>query len=44
MHIDIDPDSSTAPFDQLRLQIIEQVRTGRLIAGTKIPTDRKSVV
>ncbi|WP_082359854.1 GntR family transcriptional regulator [Rhodococcus opacus] len=38
--IDIDPDSSTAPFDQLRLQIIEQVRSGQLIAGTKIPTVR----
>lgn len=40
MQINIDPDSSTAPFDQLRLQIIEQVRSGVLIAGTKIPTVR----
>ncbi|MCQ4118261.1 GntR family transcriptional regulator [Rhodococcus tibetensis] len=44
VHIDIDPDSPTAPFDQLRLQIIEQVRTGRLIAGTKIPTVRALAV
>ncbi|MDV7083312.1 GntR family transcriptional regulator [Rhodococcus sp. IEGM 248] len=42
--IDIDPDSSTAPFDQLRLQIIEQVRSGQLIAGTKIPTVRALAV
>lgn len=40
MHIDLDPDSPTAPFDQVRLQIIEQVRSGQLIAGTKIPTVR----
>jgi DNA-binding transcriptional regulator YhcF (GntR family) len=44
VHIDIDPDSSTAPFDQLRLQIIEQVRSGQLIAGTKIPTVRALAV
>lgn len=44
MHIDIDHDSSTAPFDQLRLQIIEQVRSGQLIAGTKIPTVRALAV
>lgn len=44
MDIDIDPDSSTAPFDQLRLQIIEQVRSGQLIAGTKIPTVRALAV
>ncbi|MEN0135947.1 MAG: GntR family transcriptional regulator [Rhodococcus sp. (in: high G+C Gram-positive bacteria)] len=42
--IDIDPHSSTAPFDQLRLQIIEQVRSGQLIAGTKIPTVRALAV
>lgn len=40
MRIDIDPDSSTAPFEQLKLQILEQVRDGRLIAGTKLPTVR----
>ncbi|TSD45980.1 GntR family transcriptional regulator [Rhodococcus sp. KBS0724] len=36
----IDHDSSVAPYDQLRQQIIEQVQTGGLIAGAKIPTVR----
>ncbi|NLG56484.1 MAG: GntR family transcriptional regulator [Rhodococcus sp.] len=40
MDIQIDPGSPHAPYDQDRLQIIEQVRDGRLIAGTKIPTVR----
>ncbi|MFF0815998.1 GntR family transcriptional regulator [Rhodococcus sp. NPDC003318] len=40
MRIVIDSDSSTAPFEQLKLQILEQVRDGRLIAGTKLPTVR----
>lgn len=40
MRIDIDPDSSTPPFEQVKLQILEQVRDGTLIAGTKLPTVR----
>lgn len=40
MRIDIDPSSSTPPFEQIKLQILEQVRDGRLIAGTKLPTVR----
>ncbi|QNG17859.1 GntR family transcriptional regulator [Rhodococcus triatomae] len=40
MDIQIDPSAPQAPFDQLRLQIIAQVRGGQLIAGTKIPTVR----
>ena len=40
MRIDIDPESSTAPFEQVKLQILDQVRDGRLIAGTKLPTVR----
>lgn len=36
----IDHDSSIAPYDQLRQQIIEQVQAGGLIAGAKIPTVR----
>ena len=40
MKIAIEHDSSTAPYDQLRQQIIEQVHGGGLIAGTKIPTVR----
>ncbi|EOM77595.1 GntR family transcriptional regulator [Rhodococcus rhodnii] len=40
MRIAIDPNSTVPPFDQLRLQIIAHVRSGDLIAGTKIPTVR----
>ncbi|NLU82650.1 GntR family transcriptional regulator [Rhodococcus sp. HNM0569] len=40
MRIDIDPSSSVAPYDQLKLHILGEVRSGRLIAGTKIPTVR----
>lgn len=40
MKIVIDHNSATAPYDQLRQQIIEQVHSGDLIAGTKIPTVR----
>ncbi|MFC7448696.1 GntR family transcriptional regulator [Rhodococcus daqingensis] len=40
MRIDIDPHSSTAPYEQLRLQILDRVRRGELIAGTKLPTVR----
>jgi DNA-binding transcriptional regulator YhcF (GntR family) len=29
-----------APYEQLRLQLIAQVRSGELVAGTKIPTVR----
>jgi DNA-binding transcriptional regulator YhcF (GntR family) len=37
----IDPTSSVAPFEQLRTQILDAVRTGGLAAGTKLPTVRK---
>ncbi|MGC0362749.1 DNA-binding transcriptional regulator YhcF (GntR family) [Rhodococcus sp. 27YEA15] len=40
MKIVIDHDSTVAPYDQLRQQVIEQVHGGGLIAGTKIPTVR----
>ncbi|MFE3293186.1 GntR family transcriptional regulator [Rhodococcus sp. NPDC059234] len=40
MRIVIDPDSPTAPFEQLKRQVLEQVRGGTLIAGTKLPTVR----
>ena len=40
--IHIDHDSpATPPFEQLRRAVIEQVRRGHLVAGTKIPTVRK---
>jgi DNA-binding transcriptional regulator YhcF (GntR family) len=36
----ISHESAVPPYEQLRLAVIEQVRTGDLIAGTKIPTVR----
>jgi DNA-binding transcriptional regulator YhcF (GntR family) len=37
----VDPDGARPLFDQLRLQIIEGVRDGRLPAGTRLPTVRE---
>ncbi|WP_341807728.1 GntR family transcriptional regulator [Labedella endophytica] len=37
----VDPTSGVAPFEQLRAQILEAVRTGGLASGTKLPTVRK---
>ena len=36
----VDPTSSTALFDQLRVAVIDAVRDGRLPAGTRLPTVR----
>lgn len=36
----ISHESAVPPYEQLRLAVIEQVRAGDLIAGTKIPTVR----
>ncbi|WP_157155025.1 GntR family transcriptional regulator [Diaminobutyricimonas sp. LJ205] len=41
MIISIDAKSATPPFEQLRLQVIEQVRAGTLAAGTRLPTVRR---
>ena len=37
----IDPRSATPPFEQLRVQLREQVRSGELSAGTRLPTVRR---
>ena len=37
----IDQRSATPPFEQLRLQLLEQVRSGELVAGAKLPTVRR---
>lgn len=37
----IDPKSPTPPFEQLRIQFIEQVRSGELAPGAKLPTVRR---
>jgi DNA-binding transcriptional regulator YhcF (GntR family) len=37
----VDPESSVTLYEQLRTQIVEQVKNGELIVGTKLPTVRK---
>ncbi|BDZ49246.1 GntR family transcriptional regulator [Frondihabitans sucicola] len=39
--ITLDPRSATPPFEQLRVQIAEQVRRGSLAAGERLPTVRR---
>jgi DNA-binding transcriptional regulator YhcF (GntR family) len=39
--ITLDPRSATPPFEQLRVQIAEQVREGVLAAGERLPTVRR---
>ncbi|MFD9542076.1 GntR family transcriptional regulator [Streptomyces sp. NPDC060022] len=38
--IAIDPDSATAPYEQLRTQLSEQARSGALPVGYRLPTVR----
>jgi DNA-binding transcriptional regulator YhcF (GntR family) len=39
--ITLDPQSSTPPYEQIRVQIAAQVHDGRLPTGTRLPTVRK---
>jgi DNA-binding transcriptional regulator YhcF (GntR family) len=39
--IAIDSRSATPPYEQLRVQLIEQVQSAELAAGTRLPTVRK---
>jgi DNA-binding transcriptional regulator YhcF (GntR family) len=39
--ISIDSRSATPPYEQLRLQFMDEVQSGTLAAGTRIPTVRK---
>lgn len=41
MMIVIDPRSAVPPFEQLRVQLLEQVNSGELAAGAKLPTVRR---
>lgn len=36
----VDAASSAAPYEQLRLQVLDAVRDGALVAGAKLPTVR----
>ena len=38
MDIAVDANDSVAPYEQIRVQIADQVRTGRLASGTRLPT------
>ncbi|NLV78926.1 MAG: GntR family transcriptional regulator [Rhodococcus sp.] len=40
LDIVIDQDSPVPPFEQIRRRIVELVRDGHVIAGTKLPTVR----
>jgi DNA-binding transcriptional regulator YhcF (GntR family) len=37
----VDARSATPPFEQIRMQVIEAVRTGSLVPGDKLPTVRR---
>jgi DNA-binding transcriptional regulator YhcF (GntR family) len=41
LNLTIDPVSATAPFEQIRVQLMEAVRTGVLVPGDKLPTVRR---
>jgi DNA-binding transcriptional regulator YhcF (GntR family) len=41
LHLTVDADAGTAPFEQVRTQIAAAVAEGRLDAGTKLPTVRQ---
>jgi len=41
MMLRVDPRSAVPPFEQLRVQLLEQVQTGALAAGAKLPTVRR---
>ncbi|MFI5528121.1 GntR family transcriptional regulator [Kitasatospora sp. NPDC051853] len=40
MQLSVDHQSATPPYEQVRLQIAEQARSGALAAGLKLPTVR----
>ena len=37
----IDPRSAVPPFEQLRVQLLEEVQSGTLVFGAKLPTVRR---
>ena len=39
--ITLDPRSAVPPFEQLRVQLVEQIRSGELAAGARLPTVRR---
>jgi DNA-binding transcriptional regulator YhcF (GntR family) len=41
MLIQLDRESPVPPFEQIRLQILDQIASGSLVAGTRLPTVRR---
>lgn len=41
MKITLDPESRVTLYEQLHSQVVEQITSGELIAGTKLPTVRQ---
>lgn len=41
MMLVVDPRSATPPFEQVKQQLLAQMRSGELAAGTKLPTVRR---
>lgn len=39
--ISIDTSSATPPFEQLRVQLMDQIKSGQLAGGARLPTVRK---
>lgn len=39
--LQVDTASAVPPFEQLRLQLLEQIRSGSLAAGERLPTVRR---
>lgn len=39
--ISVDPASAVPPYEQIRAQVADQARAGRLLAGTRLPTVRR---
>ncbi|WP_448002347.1 GntR family transcriptional regulator [Agromyces bauzanensis] len=40
MRFTIAPETGTPPYEQVRMQVVDAVRDGRLAAGAKLPTVR----
>lgn len=40
MLLELDPDSSVPPYEQLRRAVVDGVRTGTLVGGTRLPPVR----
>ncbi|GAA3892128.1 GntR family transcriptional regulator [Leifsonia kafniensis] len=41
MIVTVDSRSATPPFEQVRIQVIDLIRSGALVAGTRLPTVRR---